>query len=195
MPLYQHNIDYRFVANNRRFIVIAKISTVFTSMYGGFILPYATPSEYPFPIFIGATTGVKTNRFSVDTYDMGGFYDPSSGGAYIRHFDGSWLGCANYYDPGGGKLRSVFESYIWPHRTVVNDTIINNIDSSYTPLPCVVLTRLNGGDVYGELEGVFACSGFSNSAENTVTHNSIIYDVIQTVNRTGVDDYVCIRMT
>jgi hypothetical protein len=195
MPLYQHNIDYRFIANNRRFIVIAKISTVFTSMYAGFILPYATPSEYPYPIFIGATTRVRSYRFSNDTYWMGGFYDPSFGCAYIRHFDGEWIMCANYTDIVGNKSRQAFDAYIWPYRSEVNDKIINNVDGSYTLLPCIVLTRINGGDVYGELDGVFACSGFSNSAENTVTHNGIVYDVIQTANRSAVDDYVCIRMT
>jgi len=194
MPLYQNAIDYWFVANNRRFIVIAKVSTVFTSMYGGFILPYATPREYPYPIFIGATTGVQNFRFSKDNYSVGGFYDPSIGAAYIRHFDGSWLNCGNYKDIAGNKTRSPGAAYIWPYRSGYHGGIINNIDGSYTLLPCVVLSRLNDGNVYGELDGVFACSGFANSAENTVTINSVTYVVIQTVNRTNIDDYVCIRL-
>ena len=50
------SMTYWFFANGRRFIVIAKIGTVYTSAYAGLIMPYALPSEYLYPLFIGATT-------------------------------------------------------------------------------------------------------------------------------------------
>jgi hypothetical protein len=55
--LDQAPMQYWMVANGRRFVVVIKISTVYQAMYGGFFLPYASPSAYPYPLFIGGTRG------------------------------------------------------------------------------------------------------------------------------------------
>ena len=60
-------------------------------------------------------------------------------------------------------------------------------------MPTVILSRENDGNDYGEIEGVFAVSGFANAAENTITDNGQVYDVFQNSNRTDVPDYVCVR--
>jgi len=196
MPLFQSNIDYWFIANNRRFIVIAKVSTVFVSMYGGFGLPYATPSEFPYPIYIGATTPLTTQRFSESSYAMGGFWDPPGpNAAYIRHVDGSWIDVGNYTASGSTKNRGIIiDGHIWPYRETENDQIINNIDGSYTLFEVIISNKANAGNVYGELEGVFSCSGFANASENTVTIGGVVYLVIESPSRPGVSDFACIRL-
>ena len=194
VTLFQNSIDYWFVVNDRRFIVIAKVSTVFASMYGGFFLPYATPTEFPFPIYVGATSGNRTHRFSQSDYNIGGFWDPTSNSSYIRHYDGAWFNCANYSASGSVKIRGTFDAYIWPYRDNINDQIINNIDATYTLLPCILTSKEQDGNVYGELEGVFSCSGFANAAENTVTISAVVYVVIQIIDRTNIEDFVCIRL-
>lgn len=55
--LDQAPMQYWMVANGRRFVVVVKISTVYQAMYGGFFLPYASPTAYPYPLFIGGTRG------------------------------------------------------------------------------------------------------------------------------------------
>ena len=55
--LDQNPMQYWMVANGRRFAVVIKISTVYQAMYGGFFLPYANPTAYPYPLFIGGTRG------------------------------------------------------------------------------------------------------------------------------------------
>lgn len=55
--LDQAPMQYWMVANGRRFVVVIKISTVYQAMYGGFFLPYASPTAYPYPLFIGGTRG------------------------------------------------------------------------------------------------------------------------------------------
>lgn len=54
-PLWNSDIPYWFVVNGRRIIVVAKISTVYEIAYLGFINSYATPGQYPYPLFIGGT--------------------------------------------------------------------------------------------------------------------------------------------
>jgi hypothetical protein len=44
-----------FVASGRRFVVVAKISTVYEMAYGGLFLPYGTPANYPYPLFVGGS--------------------------------------------------------------------------------------------------------------------------------------------
>jgi len=48
--LWQNSIDYRFYANDRRFIIGSLVSSSSMTMYAGFFLPFALPSEYPFPL-------------------------------------------------------------------------------------------------------------------------------------------------
>ena len=192
--LFQNNIDYWFVGNSRRFIVVAKIGTVFFTMYAGFILPYSTPTEYPFPMLVAANTYAGGFRFSLGDFRNGAAYDPREGSAYIRHTDGTWSTVANYSGTGS-KSRNNQDCYIWPWRTNLTDTLINNADNSYTLLPAVLASRINGGNVYGEMEGVFHVSGFGNSSEDTVTINSVEHLIIQTANRTGFSDFAAIRLS
>ena len=60
-------MTYWFVANGRRFIVIVKIGTVYVSLYAGFLYPYATPSEYPYPLCIGASTTTESKIYTDNT--------------------------------------------------------------------------------------------------------------------------------
>ena len=50
-------MSYWFVANGRRFVVVVRMSTVYNMLYGGLILPYATPTTYTYPLFVGACRG------------------------------------------------------------------------------------------------------------------------------------------
>lgn len=55
LPLTTGQIDYWFFANGRRVIIVAKIGTSYFSAYLGWGLPYVTPTEYPYPMFIGGS--------------------------------------------------------------------------------------------------------------------------------------------
>lgn len=107
-------MDYWFVANGRRFIIVIKVSTVFESCYAGFFLPYATPTEYPHPLFVGGTAGPDTGNsnsprswredlsghsaFPWPYSDYGGNYTSLfvSTGAYALAPDVTWMDFSNY---------------------------------------------------------------------------------------------------
>lgn len=55
MLLWQNPIDYWFLGNGRRFVVIAKVSSVYEMCYGGFCLPYGLPTQFPYPLCIGGS--------------------------------------------------------------------------------------------------------------------------------------------
>lgn len=194
MALWNSAIPYWFIANGRRFIVIAKVSTTYTSMYAGFYLPYATPSEFPYPIFIaGSHEDPTTHRWSQSDHNVGGFWDPSNGNAYLRHNDGTWLTFANYEAGSGNSRNSYSDSCIWPYDS---DLLLReNIGGSYTMLPCVLHSTYSSGNVYGELDGVFFTSGFGVGSEDTITKDGDTYLIVQSVYRTDRLSYCAIKLS
>lgn len=98
LSLWKSTITYWFYANDRRFIVIAKCNTVYLSAYCGFVLPWATPEQYPFPLYVAASDGIlrpynSTNSAHSSMVDPGGPSSEAAGdfcGGKIRLPDGSW---------------------------------------------------------------------------------------------------------
>jgi len=78
--LYTNPIPYWFLGNGRRFVVVAKIGSVYESCYGGFALPFGLPSQFPYPLVIGGSacpwTTPADNRYSSTANDHKAFANP-----------------------------------------------------------------------------------------------------------------------
>lgn len=194
VPLIDTAISYWIVASGRRFIVIAKTSTNFHGCYCGFFLPFATPTQYPQPLVIGGSSATSTARWSNTTAQTTGFFDPYDG-VKIRKTNGAWASVRN----GGGEV--VFHPYSASdegasgHRA---HNIRTDLAGNYLLMPItVVLTTVGSATEYGilgELDQCYFVSGFSNAAENIV--NDGVYDhlVVQSAYKTGVGDYLALRL-
>lgn len=119
-------MTYWFAANGRRFVVVVKISTVFETMYGGLFLPYGTPLSYPYPLFVGGSTGPDDTNASGFVPDWRSthvnhrhFFSPVYGGttgsnilppsAWMLDPSGQWLRCAQSTSvTGSGDIGQVF---------------------------------------------------------------------------------------
>lgn len=186
VPAHNNRIDYWLTLNGQRLVLAMKVGTpVYESLYLGKILPYARPSQYPYPLFVGGMlTGETTTRFSETTHTcwVKGAVGRMGGGNYdsgrLRFNDGSW--------------RSV-EAYPWNNNQLGASSYNARDTDGIYPLIPVVLND-NSAGLYGELEGVFHISGFNNAVENTVELNGVSYVVMQDVWRTGHTDYYAIRM-
>lgn len=190
VPLWDSTIPYWLVANGRRFIIIAKISTVYTSAYAGFLMPYATSSEMPYPLVVmGNCDGAR--RWSRDDYFIGGFWDPTEGAAFARHWDGAWVEVANYYARTDGRIAKG-DNMVWPFNEARN--VGRNRDGSYGLLPAILTCNYSSNNVYGELEGVYQVSGFSTASEDTITIGSDTFLIVQSANRTAWRDYAAIKL-
>ncbi len=55
VPFWDSEMKYWFIVSGRRIIVIAKVSTVYEMAYLGFIDTYASPGQYPYPLFVGGS--------------------------------------------------------------------------------------------------------------------------------------------
>lgn len=190
ITLWQGSMPYWLIVNGRRFMLVAKISTVYVTAYAGFILPYSTSAEMPYPLYIAGNTP-SPRRWSDDSFGVGSFFDPPSGSASIRHFDGTWLSVENYQS--GVTYRSEFgANIVWPWHS--DYQIGNNRNLEYALLPGIVHSNYSGNNVYGELQGAYFCSGFANASENTITVAGKTYLVIQSTNRTSRRDYAALLL-
>lgn len=195
-------IKYWFVASGRRFIVIAKISTTYSSMYGGFFLPYALPSEMPYPIAIGGN-GASNVRWSTQNEYVGAFWNPNAygggrGSLVTRDVNGNEEIYVNYsWSTGNAEYQG--KTYPYAENTNPSANVIGQL--SYRPSPDnqyaiqpIVLSSGKTSNVYGELDGVFHISGFGNASENVITIDGQDYLVVQSGFRSTASDYAAIRL-
>jgi len=192
VPLWNTAIPYTLVADGRHFKLIAKVSTTYQTAYAGFILPYATSLEMPYPMFVGGSQKDPNSRWSTPNYTAGAFFDPPQTCSYMRDFNGSWLEIANYENYSANSRQEKNASVMWPWQYSIS--VGNNQDLSFGMLPAIIHSNTSGGNVYGELSGVKYVSGFNNAAEDTITDGVDTYLVVQSGYRTTIRDYAAILL-
>lgn len=190
MLLWELPMTYWFVANGRRFIVIAKVSTSYESMYAGLGLPYALPTEFPYMLTIGASSCDNSIRFSDTSTKHASFWNPGQGSTgdavsclQMRDTAGVWKSFTNYFSPNG---------WVYPTNASSMFTERPTPDGSYALTPLVLYDT--AANVYGELDGIYHVSGFANASENVITISSQDYLVVQSANRTAASDYAAIKL-
>lgn len=192
ISLWNSAIPYWLVADGRHFKLVTRISTTYQTAFAGFILPYATSTEMPYPMFIGGSTSLATSRWSVANFTAGAFFDPPEASAYMRNFDGSWIQISNYTNQAGNLRGDNTESLVFPWQFSMR--LGSNEDGSYGLLPAVLHSSLNSGNVFGEIPGVFYISGFNLASEDTITQGPDTYLVVQSGYRTSMRDYAAIKL-
>ena len=186
-------MKYWIIASGRRFIVVAKVSTNYEAIYGGFIWPYAFPSEFPYPLAIGGSGNDRNVRFSNTTSKHGSFWRPSSYGAAVanltlRDTAGVWQNFSNFSDSSASPGCVYPTNNDYSYRPSVDNSYGLTPLSMYTPTGTAI-------NVWGELDGVFHIPGYAQSSENTLVINGVTYIVFQGGHRTAQNDYGAIALT
>lgn len=201
MFLWNQPMKYWFIASGRRFIVIAKVSTTYQSLYGGFILPYGLPSEFPYPLAIGGSaTALQSARWSVTSTEHASFWAPQSsfgqgGHLSLRENTGVYRQFQNFSSSNSGQGAI----YPWCQNSSTDFSL--NVRPSpsgdYGLIAATLMTMYGGLDpnnVWGELDGVFILPGQGNASENIITIASQDYLVVQSGFRTTNIDYAAIKL-
>jgi len=204
LPLWNQNIPYLLVANGQRLIISTKVETVYNSAYLGKFLPYATPTQYPYPVICGGCLAGATNtRYSDISYQN--WFKGVTGRLLMRKIDGSWISPQvgefynhSIYDTSGFDTSSTKHQL----RNIASSSLTSDGWYGLIPLTLSISDIQSGiymtdtnADVFGELDGVFYISGFNNSAENLLIHNGITYYITRDAWRTGFNDYLAIRLS
>jgi len=145
VPLWDNSTPFWVAADGRSMRFSAKVSTSYEGGYLGFILPYATPSQYPYPLAVGGSLAVSdtSNRdtdfhYSFVSSKHGVFIGPGveirpgaefyDAALYLRQSNGFW----GYHGNRGTGSETVsgpsqnlnppyapitFDGYrfVWPH--------------------------------------------------------------------------------
>lgn len=106
VPVWDTTMPYWFVASGRAFRFCVKVSTSYEGGYLGFILPYATPGQYPYPLAVGGSLVPQEAarsaewRYSYANWRHGVYPGPGAdsnptaegrwGTLYLRNPDGEW---------------------------------------------------------------------------------------------------------
>jgi hypothetical protein len=203
LNLWNQPMGYWFIANGRRVIVIAKVSTVYTMAYLGFLSSYMSPSAFPYPLVVGGSEAFAAEpaatsanwRWSYTGNEMENFpfgfpgnpSAPSTCSPRLRRADGAWIGFVRGLNPGSNMGR------VYPYHTGWTNWG-KNMDGGYSIFPVVYYEVPTSPNQYGEPEGVGAVTGFQNGAENTITIGKAIHLVVPNVFRVGMNDFCTVRL-
>ena len=203
LNLWNQSTPYWIIANGRRVIVVAKVSTVYVCAYLGFMNSYMSPAAFAYPLVVGgslawfsepALAGNANWRWSYTGQEIRNcpipISAPNSGADQqsslrLRLPMGTWRG----FDL---QAAETLIGHVWPYLSGFT-AWRTNLDGSYVLLPIILSD--NTPNVYGELDGVFAVTGFQNAAENTITIGRVTYLVVQNVFLTTQASYFAVRLT
>jgi hypothetical protein len=193
--LWNAAIPYWLTCDGSHIVMVAKVSTVYVSMYLGFCDAMGTPGQYPYPLVVAGSAGGADSppRWSSQYYDVSGFNDPRNNGSYFYSFllrlpNGNWQPFYNWSD---GSASAHFN--VWPYGRIGNmipdlGTERESLDGS-VPLMRLLLTDQTNKNVYGALRTAYWIPGFGQSSENTITVGGDTYWVFQNTYRTSARDY------
>jgi hypothetical protein len=186
--LWNSSMPYTFVANGRRFVFVAQVSTVVQAGYGGFILPYALPTEYPYPIAVGGTS--STSSWSYNTADIRHchFVTPANNSLRLYSPSNTWINFSNFTASGSTYSWSSPGSVVLPVAgdwTTQLARLRECIGGDYPLHPYVMISNTPTVARLGVLDGCYRIPGIGTS------HGSLLdidspedHMVVQNVNRT-----------
>ena len=220
MLMWENPIPYWFLGNGRRYVVVAKISSVYECLYQGFALPYGLPTQFPYPMVVGGSacpsTAAANHRYSSVASDHRGFPNPYGDGdgvivqgtfdvvayeATLKVMQGtSWIKMQ-----GRSGVTLYDDNNVWPY--ICQENIISytpdgifsnllreNIDGSYPVFPLIPMMNNPNNHIFGELQGCFAVPGYGGlAAEDTLTINGETYIVFPIVANASRGDFWCIK--
>ncbi|KAE8546144.1 hypothetical protein [Marinobacter nauticus] len=222
--LWNQPMTYWIIANGRRWMLVVKVSTVYSSAYCGFMLPYAAPSEYPYPMVVAGIsyTGGGT-RWSTEDGRSRFFASPGYNTMFTYWPDNVWRLVANYYDSsssdnprpgyrGAGFVHPTmhFNNYFAignnrndielesPDALEVTYNADKCFDGSYFLRDLTIISSAWEGpydSVLGVLDGAYWIPGRANSSENIVNKDGVDHLVVQNLFRNGFRDYMALRLT
>ena len=202
LSLSNSSFQYWIIANGRRFIVIANVSGNWVSAYLGFIIPYALPTEFPYPLLIAGNTYDTEQVGSTTSFQMGSCWYPPGTEPYpgtcsslLREPGGEWL---SFHSHSGSNASAAHINATWPYMFFYASAgfqlqVPGTEDSLILP---IVLTSLRkSSNTYGEMEGVYWTSGTDRSSGDLITIATVEHLVVHNVYRQDPKyDFGCVAL-
>ena len=123
-PMQNTPMSYWIWANARRVIVVINTGTAYQWIHAGFLDPFATETEYPYPMMVMGSTFDSTVAFNNNSIDFSTLTDPAGNSAenpilsatapmWARFTDGQWYPIKNFRK--AGTVTAVLSKRgVWP---------------------------------------------------------------------------------
>lgn len=181
VTLWNQSIPYWLNGDGQHFSCVAKIQNSYVAFGTGFLLKYATFSQWPYPMYVfGNLASSSATRYSDVNWVSG--WKGNRANLRLRDAAGAWLTprCLPYENT----------------QNIRNTVNLSGTATGYYGLHPIELSDTTGtGNVYGMMDGLFYVSGFNNAAENTETPSGgVAHVVVRDGTKTGNNDYIAIKM-
>lgn len=203
MSTWDSSMPFWLFINAQRLIVVVKVSTTYHSAYAGKFLPFASPDEYGYPMYVAADYNGSIH-WSSTVYGFRCFADPGHG-ASMYFPSGVWRAIENYNntalsEQGTSSSGHHTMPYVGGNGSGLNyavqrnQELRENLDGTYSLEPITLMANLDEPGVFGELDGAYSVSGFANGSENVITVGSDEYIVFNNIFRNARHNYFAVKM-
>lgn len=218
VALDDNSFNVFFWVNARRIMAVARIGTTDICFHLGYILPFATSSQYPYPLMLSGSVQDDTYNFQQNNFGQSSLPDPCPNGCTFRWIDGTWIPVAHFTNNSGSRPTALgganSNPYLfWPLRdnTTTDGAEISNVgselalftqysavspiisNSQINAFPLYPVTLENASQLIGVVDGMFVVPGQGLSAGDTITVSGTTYDVFHNTWRTEFPDFFCIK--
>lgn len=185
---HNQRIDYWLAINSQRVLLGMKIGapSAYETVYVGKFFPYATPSQYPYPMALCGTlpSAMPATRYSDVSASHSTGVRGNTSASYLRDVLGNWVS---------------FSCLPWSADFNNSPTVRRDTGGYYGALKAVLFSGASNnpggtGNVWGELDGIRYLSGFNNVSENTASIGGVSNVLLGDVFRNGVGDYFLLEM-
>lgn len=169
-PAHNNELGYFISVNAQRVVFSLRIAgAAYDHIYAGKFLPYAYPTEYPLPLAIGGTFSAnQSERYSETDRIMpyrGYYSDATDCRGYVRTISGSYARptCNPY------TLKNDLDGFSLLGEE--RDGCLVPLHGNYQLLPIIMseaVATVDFHEIWGEYDGVYGVSGFSNGSENVI---------------------------
>ena len=115
-PMDNATIGYWLVCTGRKIVLVTKIGIRYTNSYMGFMLPYALPSEYPYPLLIAANVQTLSEQISSSTDRYRMMVNPGYKAVHLRDPGGAWIWFSIWAGVGSETVN--VDRITWPYGSV-----------------------------------------------------------------------------
>lgn len=209
LPLLSSSIPYWFVADGRRVMVVAKVGTQYETAYLGFLEPYFTPQQLPYPIALGGSLALGSSqptwdnvgyRYSNATNQHRAFTHSDTDGndtnnlynaeARARRLDGTWAAyfASRYNDFTNPQTA---HGWVWPLSQGMSNLDVC-VDGSYALFPAVLADSTPNH--WGQFSGASLLTGQGLTAETLIRIGAVDHLAVPNITRTDRNDFLAVRL-
>ena len=176
LPLWNSSIPYWFAADGQHLAVSVRIDGAGFAAWAGKMLPFATPSQYPYPLVIAAPFATALGeKYSSANGDLP--YRGNTGRLKLRKLDGTWA-----------------QPWTWPWwqdpSSYSSSKLFKDTGGDYPLLP---ITLYDANNLFGILQNVRYVPGFNQAIQNMIEVGSEDWIVLNYGGLSGMEDWFAQR--